>query len=168
MNSESIISEQAQDTLSILQKWHKEKHIYDLFKIEEMEVFPSFQDDTENIIMSDWLCKSDIFPISNAKKLNFENREDTFFVFSETDIDMYALWVYPELLGEPPVLKFSDGGDIEVIASSMAEFVCRLGRNLSDEYLDDLEDDYGFDSEEEALEAIFSDYAEFQRRIMMC
>jgi hypothetical protein len=157
------ISQEANQVLEILKKWSDEKHIYCLFAIEEMEIYPGFDDTTKDTLLY-WLDFDDGIP-SNVENVDFSQEGHRFYTFSETDIDTYLLWFYPGLEGEPPVLKLSDGGTSEVIASSMAEFACRLGRNLADEYLDDLAEDYGFSNDDKALKALFDDYAKFKLRI---
>jgi len=157
------ISKEANQSLEVLKKWSDENHMYCLSSIEEMEIYPEFQDTTEDTLLH-WLDYDDSSP-ANVENVDFSKEGHSFYTFSQTDIDTYILWFYPSLEGEPPVLKLSDGGTSEVVASCMSEFICRLGRNLADEYLDDLAEDYGFDDEEKALKALFDDYAKFKLRI---
>lgn len=128
MNTE--VSNKSKEILGVLVEWVKERYskeqYFDLVDLEDIDlgksVDSSLEDQTD--YLKNWLIES---PANNIKKLEFSKRQDKFIEFAGRDGIIYALWYYPELKGEPPVIKFTEYYP-SVIASSLEEFVCRLGR----------------------------------------
>ena len=106
------VSEQAQSSLEFLTKWGDGEHVYNLYNFRDIEIHESFQ---KSDLLEEWF-EDDIR----------EQGYDFLDIGYNRAGDPYALWVYPELTGEPPVVLLDSDGDVELLAPSLIDFLCLL------------------------------------------
>jgi len=96
----------------ILTKWADGSQVYSLYEHKDMEFHGSF---IECEIVEEWFGE------------DFREKGYDFLEFAYTRSgDPYALWIYPELKGEPPVVLLDSDGEIELLAPSLGDFLCLL------------------------------------------
>jgi len=169
----TLVSKKSYSILEVLVEWVNERYsreqYFDLVDLEDIDLGKSvnstLEDETDDL--KDWLIGS---PAYNMKKLDFSKREDKFINFSDRDGIIYALWYYPELKGEPPVVKFSEYYPA-VVASSLEEFVCRIGReSIKNEYsfeywAGEITERLKQNDDEKAKKLLLEDYNLFRKRL---
>lgn len=137
------ISKKTQSSLELLTKWGNENYTYtytySLYDFRDMELHGSFE---ECEIVEEWFEE-------DLRENGYDFLE---FAYNKAG-DPFALWIYPELEGEPPVVMLDSDGDVELLAPSLRDFVYLLTNE--DALFGDNEDDklawykiYSFESEE--------------------
>jgi hypothetical protein len=105
--------------LKFLKQWQDDKHLYDFQYIHSME----FHDGEWLTILNDtYFGEKDLTPY-------FKDRFWSFAV--DGGGGEYALWFYPGLDKEAPVVFFGSEGEMEMLAASMEEFLNRIVNDIT-------------------------------------
>jgi hypothetical protein len=106
------ISSKTQVLLKLLTKWGDGNQIYNLYNFRDMELHGSFEKCDR---IEGWFDK------------DFNEKGYDFLEFGYTRAgDPYALWIYPQLQGEAPVVLLDGDGEVELLAPSLGDFLCLL------------------------------------------
>ena len=106
------ISAKTQSSLELLTKWGDGEQTYNLYKFRDMELHGSFE---ECELVDEWFG-------DGIRENGYDFLE---FGYNRAG-DPYALWFYPELVGEPPVVLLDSDGDVKLLAPSLTDFLCLL------------------------------------------
>lgn len=109
---EMKISTATRSSLELLTKWGDGEQIYNLYKFRDMELHGSFE---ECELVEEWFE-------DGIRDKGYDFLE---FGYNRAG-DPFALWVYPELTGEPPVVLLDSDGEVELLAPSLTDFLCLL------------------------------------------
>jgi len=107
-------SEKAIEILNLLNEWEKKEELYNL-ELQEFELYDEFE---ELEYLDEWFG------------FDYKSQyEDRFLAFANDGTGgELALWFYPDLTGEPPVIFTGSEGETNLIAGSLEDFVCLLTR----------------------------------------
>ena len=106
------ISIKTQSSLELLTRWGEGEQVYSLYNFRDMELHGSFE---KCDLAEEWFGDS------------FRENGYDFLEFGYTRAgDLFALWIYPELKGEPPVVLLDSDGEVELLAPSLTDFLCLL------------------------------------------
>ncbi|HIQ15388.1 MAG TPA: hypothetical protein EYH38_07455 [Leucothrix sp.] len=163
------ISKKTEKAFQILRDWDSKKYEYDqrflFFYLNDiMEIPENFTDDEDDLLgwLTDWHDENIVIK-------DCDEKGHSLMTFSSKDGSYHALWAYPGLIGEPPVVFFESGYPARIVASSLEEFVCRLGKSeIVDEddcYFALVAESYDIDDEEEATKATIADYEKFRKTV---
>ena len=157
MTEKFNLSTKAQLALQILENWESRDTVFNFEKIYGAAYFH-----TPRVIDHTYLMN-----LEDNLKATINKQ---FYEIAETgDGGAYALWHYPELEGEPPVIYFETDGNIEMVAPSLEAFAVMFSL---DEYLDefyvdfeDIYEYYNLEDEEEAERLFTKEFKQYQKRI---
>ena len=163
------LSSKTKEILDFLTKWQNEKRIFDLEYGNSMYFCECEEEDVDIIANGYFGCDlSKYF-------------QDKFYGFGIDGAGgYYALWFYPNLDREPPVVMLDSEGQLEILASNTEEFLSRLvnniffwdNKNYNEEYeetenkYDDLIDAYEETFDKEVSEEEFIVLIEEERKIL--
>jgi len=157
-----------QSLLGNLSMWDRGEYFYSLYDIRDMEVHDGF---IACDFVDEWF--GDDFREKGYDFLEFGyNRAG----------DPFALWIYPELQGEPPVVRLDSDGEVELLAPSFGDFMCLLTDmecTMGDEenenvlwygiyrynYIDIVDEDNDFENEDEVQEKIKEEITLLRKKI---
>jgi len=110
--SPAINERYAQPTLDLLVKWGDGDYTYNLYDVRDIELHRTFQ-------------KCDLVEQWFAKDLREQGYDFLEFGYTRAG-DPYTVWMYPGLIGEPPVVLLDSDGDVKLLAPSLVDFLCLL------------------------------------------
>ena len=106
------LSEKTQKALGRLTMWENGSYLYNLYQLKDIELHGSFE---ECEIVEEWFEE------------DFRAKGNDFLEFGYNRAgDPYALWIYPELKGEPAVVLLDSDGEVEMLAPSLNDYLCLL------------------------------------------
>ncbi len=163
------LSTKASKALQILQNWEDYYNIYNFDSLQHIQGFQNPELADCCYLMN---ADEDIKKIINTQ----------FYEIATTgEGGTYALWNYPELKGEPPIVFFGSDGHYSMIAPSLEAFVGLLTMNLFlfpeidnsttpvwqkwrkwHPDLEEIKEDYGFETVEEAKEELLKKIQELK------
>jgi len=115
------LSTKAQQALQVLENWEEKNTVFNFEKIYTVAYFHKPKIANCCYLMN---LDDDFKAIINKQ----------FYEIAETgEGGTYALWNYPELQGEPPVIYFETDGDFKMVAASLEAFASMFAL---DEYLE--------------------------------
>ncbi len=106
------LSTETSSALDILKQWNESDTIYSLDEFRDLE-------------MHDRLVKCELMEEWFDHKVKEEGYDFLEFGYNRAG-DPYALWIYPGLKGEPPVVFLDGDGEVAMLAPSLGDFLYLL------------------------------------------
>ena len=111
------LQKQYKPIFDFLHHWQNEWHLYDLMNFHSTEFYSPLEE-------FDFLESHFDFDLTPFFK-------DKFISFAVDGAGgHYCFWVYPDLVGEPPIAYFDGHGEQEFLASNLNDFVIRMINEL--------------------------------------
>jgi hypothetical protein len=109
----------AAQILQFLNQWQDEKHLYDLEQIHSMEFYGG---EYLDVLRNGYFGEGDLTSYF----------KDRFWGFAVDGAGGdYALWYYPGLDKEPPVVFIGSEGEMEMLAANMEDFLNRIINDIT-------------------------------------
>lgn len=157
MSEKLKLSTKAQLALQLLENWENKNTVYNFEKIYGAGYFHEPRITNCIYLMN---LEDDFKAVINKQ----------FYEIAETgDGGTYALWNYPELQSEPPVIYFETDGDFKMVAPSLEAFASMfsLDEYLEEAYVsfEDIYEYYDLEDEEEAERLFIKAFKQYQKKI---
>ena len=111
------IQKQYKPILDFLLNWQNEWHLYDLMDFHSTEYYYPL----EEFDFLESCFDFDLIPFFKDKFISFA---------VDGGGGHYCFWLYPKLVGEPPIVYFDGHGEQEFLASNLNDFVNRMINDL--------------------------------------